>query len=217
MNLINAYQLNENELFADELLQFPSNCPFGNLDIKYILMMTRLNMLNETIKQIHELHEASFDARQKKEYVGNTPYKVIVLTSRFSCEIKIIADEMFCLNYILEEYRKTGSWIKKIKADRIGVQYWEKDTIGFEAFNSNPQLMKDMNGMANAVKHSFVNSEALWIRNIERIPKLIAFHNPHNDLEKGLTPYIIKLPDFVESFNKFLNEYRKHMKVHYGA
>jgi hypothetical protein len=216
MYLINAYK--GDAFYADEIIYFPSNCPFGNLDMKYQFIFTRLNLLNETIKEIHKLHTANYERRKKREGFPKDEYFLpIALGMRFSSELKIITDEMISLNCVVEEYKINKQWSKKIEIDCIGRLIEAKNPLlGYDPFYQNQQLLKDINGIGNAVKHSFINTNILWIRHYEsRTTILYALYQKQND--QNNVPEFIKLemPKLVQDFNKLISEYKIHMKNNY--
>jgi hypothetical protein len=217
MKLIKAFRIRDNELCAEEIIHFPSNSPFGHLSNKYAFILTRLNLLNETITDIHLYWEQEFNNRKKKEYTPpEISLKRIALCLRFSSELKMLTDEMISLNYLVVQYSKNKKWPIKIKADCIAKLLTDIESEGFEPFKNNEKVIKQINEIGNAVKHSFVNTDILWLRNLESTPKIFAFYQKDNDTTKDKKFHSIKLPDLIDSFNKLLNEYRENLKNNYS-
>lgn len=211
MYLINAYR--------GEMILFPPNCPFGNLDMKYNFIFSRLNLLNETITEIHRVHTINYEKRKNAEgFSGDEFFLPIALGMRFSSELKILTDEMISLNYIAEYFRNKREWPNKIDIDCIGRLLESKNPIeGFAPFYKDPQLLTDINGIGNAVKHSFVNTNIIFLRNYEDMTtRLYAIYQKNNDQKNDKNLMIIEMPKLVLRFNKLIDEYKTHLKSNYS-
>jgi hypothetical protein len=57
----------DKELYAEETPPFIDIAPFGNLELKYGFILTRLNLLNEKIIEIHQCHEENIDKRNSRK------------------------------------------------------------------------------------------------------------------------------------------------------
>jgi hypothetical protein len=139
----------------------------------------------------------------------------LALSLSFASDLKILTVELISLNYLLYQYHKTKKWPSKIIIDSIGVYINQKNKQGFEPFNNNLKTVETINHIGNAIKHSFVNSQILWKRNLGKSPKLFAFYNSYNDLNKEITYYEIELSELVSNYNIILDEYRLEIKNKY--
>ena len=100
---IQAYSYNNEELVAEEILNFPSNCPFGNLSLKYALLMQKIHSLNEIITEIASLDALLLSNRNKRLYSSSElSSRSLILKMRLSSEVKIYTDEMISLINILD-------------------------------------------------------------------------------------------------------------------
>ena len=120
------------------------------------------------------------------------------------------------MNYILHYYYLHSSWPTEIQIDCIGAYLNLANKDGFEPFNNHTDTLKKINHIGNAIKHSFINSEILWKRNLTPIPQLIAFHHPHNKLVNPVNFYEVPLPTLITEYNLILEEYRHKLKNNYS-
>ncbi len=210
--LLKAYSLKSDELCAEEVPIFPNDCPFGHLEEKYAFILTRLNLLNEKIDEIHLCHETNIDSRAKREYISREKVlRPLAISLSLASELKILTDELISLNCVLSEYSLTQEWPNEIAVDCIGAYLNLENKNGFEPFNNNIETIKIINHIGNAIKHSFINSEILWKRNINKTPMLIAFHNNRNKLVNGINYYEISLPELISKYNIILDNYKKKL------
>lgn len=214
--LIKAYLHNETQMYADELPYFEDGSPFGHLEVKYEFILTRLNLLNERIKEIHLCHETILDKTKAHEYVSREEsLRPLAFGLLFASDLKILTDELISLNYLLYQQHKTKIWPIEVKIDCIGEFLKLKDKSGFDAFNNNIKTVETINHIGNAIKHSFVNSQVLWKRNLGAVPKLFAFYNHRNHLNNGVNFYEIEFPELISNYNLILDDYRSEILKKY--
>lgn len=217
MARLQAYQNNGDKLYADEFPDWESDCPFGHLHLKYGFILTKLNMLNETINDILHLDERIRDLKNKREYVPpELNDRSIILKMRFCTELKIATDDLIALNSLLFNRKKNGVWLKKIKIDSIGAVLGNHFNNGFKEFEENRTLLENLNGLGNAIKHSFINTESLWYRTYTPKSKIIGFYLKYNELKKEkIQVFEIELEKFVFDYNDFLRKMKHILKNNY--
>ncbi|WP_430900956.1 MULTISPECIES: hypothetical protein [unclassified Paraflavitalea] len=205
--LIASYIKNENELFADEIPNIETHSPFGHLQIKYGFILTRLNILNETITEIHSLHSTNIERIKNREYVSREEtLRPIVKCISLATELKILTDELISLNYLLNYYYTKNCWPSEIEIDCIGAYLNMENKKGFEAFNNHTKTIDTINDIGNAIKHSFINSEIIWKQNPSPTPKLFAIHQKRNKLNNSAKLYEISIPELITEYNAILED-----------
>lgn len=212
---IAAYNIDSSQLYADESYSLPyDNCPFGQLEMEYGFILTRLNILNKSITQIYELREAEYLSRKGHEYLPREKrLELLTYKMRFSTELKIIVDEMISLEYLLTYYQLNNSWPEKIHIDCIGsFLYSKQEHLSLDSFIEHKDFLNKLNDLANSTKHHFVFFNILWRRNNLREPVIFEFQQKHNDSRSPAEFRFHKLSDVITSFNIILNEFKSNIK-----
>lgn len=218
MKYIKAYEFSENELFAEEIPIWFPDCPFGHLEEKYSLLLTKFNILNDTIREILELDQKIKDAHKEKEYIPReTSRKSTILKMRFSSEIKMYTDELISIHSILYKRKIDGVWPEQIKPDSIAEIITNINKFDYEIYKPFEGLLKLINGLGNAVKHSFINTEVIWYRSYTPESYLIGFYNKYNNIRRnGIESFEIKLLDFINQYNLFLQKMKNELKNNFN-
>ena len=212
MELIRAFTIDNKTFYSEESPNIPLRSPFGNLGEKYLFIMYRLNFLNDTVKELYDLNDEFIFKKKNFIYNDNLHLKIYHRIIRFSMEIKQIMDEMICFYYVLYFHKLNDSWPNKIKIDCIGKYINTNNTIHFSFLDKYRILLDNTNNISNATKHSFVNSEIIWLENRTSDPLLLAYFQQQNDRKNKVTLHTIKLTDFITEFNNFLNDFRISIK-----
>ena len=213
---INAFEFGD-KLYADELPDWETDCPFGHLHLKYGFILTKLNMLNETISEILVLDSKIRELKKQREYVpSELSQRPVILKMRFCTELKIATDDLVALNSLLYQRKEQGKWPDEIKFDSIGAILNNDFSNGFEEFKDFQILLEHLNGIGNAVKHSFINTESLWYRTYEPQSMIIGFYNHYNKIKKnGIKAFEVELEKFVSDYNEFLQKIKQILKNNY--
>ncbi len=224
MELIKAFTIDETQLYPEEIpsFSFETKCPYDNLEWHYRIIFNHLNLLNELIEEIHKVREIDYNIKKKRTGTVQFPFKEKIFTFRFSNELKILTDGLISINYLINYFLKHSKWPKKIKIDCIaGIIPKPGNTMpeGFEKFKKHLKVLGEINGIANAIKHSLLNNYSHRYTSNDNTPVVLAFFHQfndfgefHNDKGKTLKPFEIKLPDLVKEFNLFLDDYRTNYK-----
>lgn len=213
MIYINAYGLNKIKLYAGEIPLFLPDCPFGNLQQKYQFVLTKLHLLNENIEEILSLDQKIRDRHKHREFVDiELSYKPIALKMTLCSNLKIYTDELISICYLVNEKKRTGEWPIELKKDSIATVLDFNN--GFEEFKGTKEFLEKLNGLGNAVKHSFINTETLWYRSYEPTSKIIGFYNHYNKIKANeIVPFEVELLEFIDEFNNFLNITKNKLKI----
>ena len=213
---IKAFKFGD-KLYADEFPDWEPDCPFGNLHLKYGFILTKLHMINETINEILNFDSKIRELKKQREFVSSELHdRPVILKMRFCTELKIATDDLIALNSLLYQRKESGKWPDEIKLDSIGAILSNDFPNGFQEFKDYKVLLEQLNGIGNAVKHSFINTESLWYRTYEPNSKIIGFYNHYNKIKKNkIQAFEIELEKFTSDYNDFLQKMKLILKNNY--
>jgi hypothetical protein len=174
-------------------------------------------MLNESIDEILILDSKIRELEEQREFVSSKRnYRPAILKMRFCSELKIATDDLIALNSILYQRKKKAKWPDEIKCDAIGTILENNFTNGFEEFKEYQVLLEQLNGIGNAVKHSFINTESLWYKTYKPKSMIIGFYNHFNKIKKNKVQiFEVELEKFAYDYNEFLQKMKKVLKNNY--
>jgi hypothetical protein len=213
---IKAFTIDNNTFYSSESPDIPLQSNFGNLGEKYLFLMYRLNYLNETVKELFELNMEYHTKKSNFQYLNNLHLKIYHRVIRFSLEIKQIVDEMICFYYVLDYHKINSIWPEVINIDSIGKYINVKNKVKFPFLDNYKNLLENINNIGNAAKHSFVNSEIIWLENKTKTPILLAYYQKQNDTKNKAKFYLLELPIFLEEFNNLLDEFRNTIRTNFS-
>ena len=90
------------------------------------------------------------------------------------------ADELVSLVWCLSKYEQNGQYPSKIKIDCLGAVIAQAKDERLKVFSDHLELMGILNDIANAFKHSFINSDHTLLGAEE--PRIHALGLAHNKL-----------------------------------
>lgn len=202
--------------YAEESPNIPLYSPFGHLGEKYLFLMYRLQYMNETVRELYELQYKMDYDREVSNNEVDIHLKVAHRMMRLSMEIKQAVDEMVSLYYILDYQKQNSGWPQKLLLDSIGKYFDRRDKERYDVLERHLPLLMNINSIGNAVKHSFVNSEIVWLRNNSSAPILLAYFNQQNNLDRGIVFQQVDLSSFIDDLNSFLEDYRQSIRTNYS-
>ncbi|WP_434703033.1 hypothetical protein J3P85_19185 [Pseudomonas sp. Z1-12] len=204
-NLIDIGKHPEEPLNIHMLLPLPANTPFGNFQLKWMDMMSRLNEANRQIIVSHDTWEATVggDIEDSMKDVFNR--------HRFSTEYAVtgmrrVADELVGLVWCLERLEITGEYPKKIKIDSIGaVKESYNGPSGL--IKRHHGLIKLLNELSNTFKHSFIQSDLARVGQDE--PLVLALNLKGADHRNEPVFYTVRMSELVRCYTQFFHECRE--------
>lgn len=176
----------------------PPHTPYGNLQLKLIKVCQRIDEANRRIINSFNFWEEAKNNpfAYERHYFANE--QAIYLIRKTSDEIISI---IYCLNYWKNNNK---NYPTKIKLDCIGaiLKYNNENTL--VPFRDNIDILKLLNEISNAFKHSFINSDITLIGKNEPCVQALALD--HNDLSNQPEFYCVTLEKIILGFNKFYND-----------
>jgi len=189
---INNGKRPSDRLNANQIWPLPANTPLGNLALKAIKIIRRIDHINSRIEEAYQQFNNPKDVAQHL----------------FVCEevvhwLRVTADELTMLGQYLSDANRLGKFQECVQLDSIG------KLIGQSAANNQfakhvkdaIPFLKSLNDISNAHKHSFINSDVSRIGIDE--PGVFALHLPYNNLSRDYKLYEVKLSIVVLEFSAF--------------
>lgn len=192
---------------AGDLLWMPDDTPFGNLTPKLFWVMTLLAHAN------HRLDEsAAHWSAAMSGSIGNDPVEHKLTAGEAVSSMRRAADELVTLTAVLEERLESGSYPTKPKYDSVGTAFDKSGSPKAELWAVHAWLLQTLNDLANAHKHSFVDSDATVVGQLQ--PCATALHLPHNDSDKHEAQlYVVALDSLATAFAAFLADVMAHVRT----
>ncbi|ELI6454633.1 hypothetical protein RRM46_000831 [Flavobacterium psychrophilum] len=213
LQALKKYNLNFNK---NQSLNLPSNSNFGNLIRSWSQIVTRIHCVNTQIINLYTEFYYSQEEVKSKGYYENTldqGYQEIMYTEQIFYWLRKTSDELISLISILTYFKTQNKYPDKIKISSIG-EFLNKENPFDGSFNEFKYLLKILNDVSNAYKHSFLNSQ-FEQHHIEDYPIAFAYSHQYNDLTKQPEFYKVNLNDFLNNYDSFLETVKTYLKSNF--
>ncbi len=178
--------------------KLPSNTPYGNLFLKGMNIVRRLDRVNLEIERVfrtyvHPKNQQSLDPPQD------------ILEHQFYAEqvvywLRKTADELIFLVYAISEWKNNGAWPNAIKVDSIaGLDHSPPQEVK-ALFAPYKRYLFTLNEVANAFKHSFINTDMTVVGANDPVVFALALYR--NRLSNKPKFYSVSFKDIVQEFSK---------------
>lgn len=186
--------------------QLPSDTPYGNLLLKGMNIVRRLDRVNLEIGRVfssyvHPKGKQSFDPLQD------------MLEHQFYAEqvvywLRKTSDELISLAYAISEWKNNKQWPNAIKVDSIAGLKHDAPREVKELFAPYESFLFTLNEVANAFKHSFINTDMTVVGS--EYPVVFALALDRNKLSNKPRFYSVSFSDIVQEFSRL---YKPTMKT----
>ena len=181
--------------------------------------MQRLEYQNEILNSIYkEVEKYNERLKKRDSYIMVNEVKPYIEIIHLVSDLKMILDELISLFYILEKYKIDGDYPRKIRISSIGellTEHEKEESTKLLFFKPYIEFLQNINEVTNSYKHSFVNSDILFYRQLNE-PIVYAGKNHFNNFDRPRTLISIPLKEIILNFNRMFKEYREHIKNHYS-
>lgn len=173
--------------------------PYVNQFLKYMKLITDLDVVNENIIESHEIWS---DIKKTEISVENSIYN----TYKYKRLNKLNEYIIFDLKHFVDEVIATISVIKgytidkKVYISSIGA-YLSKKQKNFDDFDNFTDLFQKLDDLSNSYKYSYANSDFNAIGRDEDC--FISLYSKYNDFDNQIIPYVVSIDYIVQEFNKF--------------
>jgi hypothetical protein len=179
----------------------PPDSPYGNFQLKFMKIIERLDEANRRIIESTRLWETIHAG-----WGGILPLNSLTRHELANEEaiymMRRAADELVSLIWCLSEYERTGSYPDVIVQDSLGcvLKAMGRGTA-LDIYQSHEALISVLNDVANAFKHSFINSDKNIVGSLE--PRIHTLGLAYNRLAADLKFYDVSLTGLVRDFDAF--------------
>jgi len=205
-----------NELFnANLLFWLPADSPYGNFQLKLHKLSERIDELN---RKINEGFGLWTQCRSNPMVLPGHFQRHVYAIEYCVYLMRRVADEMIALVHCLAVFEASGQYPTGIDVDEIGdlVKAQRENSVAaaqvISIFKSHLPALSTLNDIANAFKHSFINSDHTLMATEE--PCIHALHLKHNRLTSGPQFYNVRLADSVRHFDRFYAEGMRWLRAY---
>lgn len=178
------------------LTNLPSDTPFGNLMLKHMKIVDRIDRVNSSIELVFSSYSLARIDDEKEDLMRHQ-----LITEEIIYWLRKTADELISLQYVLYVQKQAGAFPRKVEVDCIDSLNNSNQEDFKHLFINHASLLKILNEVSNAYKHSFLNSDISLVGNLE--PYVFALSLKRNNLEKQPVFHSCSFRDLIEEFNKF--------------
>lgn len=179
----------------------PPDSPYGNFQLKLRKLCERLDEANRRLIDTFDYWNQAMEQKTSVNLFQRHEYAIeqaVYLMRR-------VADELIAMIWCLHEWEKTGDYPRQIRIDCIGAalestqQNLSKDLKVL--FDPHNPVMKALNEISNAFKHSFVHSDLTLIGRDE--PCVYALGLADNKLSSEMKFHNFSVSWLVREFSAF--------------
>lgn len=194
-------------LNAIHICWLPPNSPFGNLGPKIHWIEHRTEELNRQTREAFLFWQECQDTSKLIEM----PKINLLERHKFACDyvtfqMRRIADELVGLHSVMSYFEENHSFPSKVKPDSVGSLLSISKNRMREPFGRHVKVLESLNGIHNAQKHSFVDTDTTLIGVYE--PTVNAIELKYNRIKSGVVWYGLSLRDLVVSYDAFYKDAR---------
>lgn len=178
----------------------PADTPYGNFQLKIMKLCQRMDEANRRLidsfaywEQCRGVTMPPVNAYERHVYANE---QAVYLMRRG-------ADELIALMWCLSVKKQAGAYPPRVEVDCIGAALKKNQELGIAPVADNLDILRVLNEVSNAFKHSFVQSDITLIGREE--PCVHALALGYNKLEAGVEFYSVSLRQLVAGFNAFYN------------
>jgi hypothetical protein len=189
-------------LNVKHMLPLPADTPFGNLALKYMRLVERVDHVNLLVLRVFASYESA-----KAQELGPI-MQHLLLAEELVYWLRKTGDELIALTQVIAVRQSTGAYPTRVEPGSIGRMLGEKSPpiwviphLGF---------LRLLNEISNAYKHSFVNSDLMLVGRDE--PGVYALQLKWNDLANPPTLHNIRVREVVTRFDAFFQSAREELR-----
>lgn len=179
------------------LLPLPSDTPYGNLALKSMKIVIRIDWLNQ---RIHEAY-ASYARSRSVDPLAAKPLEHQMIAEEVVYWIRKTADELIGLWDFMLQAVERGTYPNSLRVDSIGSSLACQDPRVTGHLGEFRGPLGQLNEISNAYKHSFINSDITLLGRDE--PVVFALALRYNRLDKLPEFHAVALSEVVHQFSAF--------------
>jgi len=193
----------EENLNVRHMLPLPADTPFGNLSLKYTLIIERLDHVNLMLRTVYESHERALADPFSGALLQHT-----LVAEQVIYWLRKTADELIGLYHLLTSREEIGRYPDRVSPESIGQLLHSKTTAPL--FADHIEFLATLNDISNAYKHSFINSDLNLVGRYEPVVNALGLR--YNNLRNEPTLSSVPLRDIVAGFNAFFATVAQYLR-----
>ena len=179
----------------------PPDSPYGNFQLKFMKIIQRLDEANRRIIDSHEFWHSC----NTQGFIPVGAFERHVFANEQAIYMmRRAADELVSLIWCLSKYEEYSEYPDKIKVDCLGAVLSQNEQDRNSIYAPHLNLMQQLNHIANAFKHSFINSDHTLMGMQE--PRIHALALNYNKLKSIPTFYDVSLSELINIYNLFYKD-----------
>ncbi|MFB9079463.1 hypothetical protein ACFFLS_06215 [Flavobacterium procerum] len=212
LSLIENLKQHNNETKESDLLDLPIT-PFGDFKLKWLQLIERFDNVNDLIVELQNLYPVELPQSTVDKPFARSKiiYKHKFLTEQIIYWLKKSADELSTILYILDYQRNNSIFPEELEIDCIG-HFINKPHSFHELLSEHKDYLKVLNDVANAYKHSILNSDDHY-RQGAKEPIVFALQYPTNRNNNTTHSYKLALEDILLGYISFLEDVKELIKT----
>ena len=179
----------------------PPDTPYGNSQLKLFKLSERIDELNRKIIEAYALWERCISEQMLPPGVY---HRHVFVLEQVVFLMRRAADELIAFISCLNHWEQTKTYPKEIEIDCIGAFLEAKLENRPSVFQRHIPIMRMLNDIANAYKHSFINSDHTLLGRYE--PCIHALGLKRNKLSAGAKFYNVSCAALVNGFNELYQD-----------
>ena len=191
-----------NDFFsASALFWLPTNTPYGNLTLKIFKLTGRIDETNRRLAEAEHFMNIAIGPVLHHHALWRHQYAIeqaIYLMRR-------AADDIISLISCLSDWKTEGDYPEMILVDCIGLLLDDKNASKrLPLYDSHLEMLRLLNEISNAYKHSFVQTDIDVMGNTE--PFVCALAMKYNKIKSGVQFFNVPLSSMVGRFTQFYKD-----------
>lgn len=180
-------------LHGSHLFPLPANTPYGNLSLKWMNIVRRIDIVNLEIRRVFDLYIGK-DILEHQFYQEHVIYW-----------LRKTVDELVSLAYILSEWERSGSCPNSVQIDCIDdLTKGQPSKELRDLFKPYELFFSTLNEVSNVFKHSFINTDfdLVW----SEYQVVFALGLKRNKLSHQKVFHEVPLARIVEGFSELYKQ-----------
>jgi len=192
---------------AKTMLRLPTDTPFGDLTLKFMKLRWRVDEANRRLAASYRSWQVCRTGKLASPPGAMPPgaYEQHIYANEEAVHhMRRSADEIIAMLWTMNYWKERGEWPSRIEVDSIAVALSPEHRGRLSLCVRHEPLLRRLNEIANAYKHSFVNSDITILGRDE--PCVHALGLERNRLEAGARFHNIRLAKLVSDFSSFYGD-----------
>ena len=211
MEALKAYKTNFN---VRDFISLPPDTPYGNLNLTYMQIVIRIEVLNESIVELYEGFFRHMEMTKENHGSSNLDEG---LKHKFQIEqviywLRKTADELISILSVLYHYKASGGYPDRVPVSSIG-KFLNLDSRSHFKLEGQVKLFNILNDISNAYKHTLINAQIS--NHVGREEPVVFALSAYNQANVIPNFHQVSLKAILDEYNQFLLMIRSDFELNY--